>query len=139
MKSESGGIFDGHQGMGSASNRPIHKPAECKSAEFLLTSQGRSSHRVDSFTHPWDYRLCYAFPPFQLITLVLRKFREESTDLILVTPCWPKRPWSAMLLNLATKHPWKLPSRKDLLTQGALSHPERNPQQLTAWFLRRIS
>lgn len=49
---------------------------------FFTLHREDQARGLDPFAHPWDYPLCYAFPPFQLISLVLRKFREEATDLI---------------------------------------------------------
>lgn len=52
---------------------------------FMLQREDRALG-LDAFTHPWDYQLFYALPPFQLFLLVLRNFREENMDLILVAP-----------------------------------------------------
>ena len=108
-----------------------------KVQELFSLHRGDLALGIDALAHSWDSHLCYAFPPFPLIPLVLRKFREEKTSLILIAPFWPKRSWFATVLNLAIEPPFRLPARKDLLTQNSVCHPETDRLHLCAWFLKR--
>ncbi|XP_077331855.1 uncharacterized protein LOC143974400 [Lithobates pipiens] len=94
---------------------------------------------IDALAQSWAFHICYAFPPFKLIPLVLRTFLQERTTLILVVPYWPKRPWFSMLLGLTDEPPLILPEREDLLSQGPVLLPELQTLKLSAWRLKRVS
>ena len=58
---------------------------------------------VDSLTVDWSSQRFYAFPPFSIITNVLKKIKsEENTDDILVVPFWPNQPWFPLLFKMLT-------------------------------------
>ena len=58
---------------------------------------------VDSLTMSWKGIDAYAFPPFSLVSRVLRKLEaEEPSKLVLVVPDWPGRAWYPRALKLAT-------------------------------------
>lgn len=78
---------------------------------------------IDALSIQWDYRLAYAFPPFSLIGLVLRKIELEHCEAIVVVPYWTTQPWFSKLMRMLTDCPFVLP-RKDLLTHPTL--PEHN-------------
>ena len=49
---------------------------------------------TDAFLHLWDREYSFGFPPFSLISRVLRKILQENIDyLIMVTPTWQTQPW----------------------------------------------
>lgn len=75
--------------------------ANKKVAQFFSIHPRDQATGIDAFANPWQFNMCYAFPPVWLIAAVLQKFLAESTDLILVAPFWPKRPWFA---NFETGH-----------------------------------
>ena len=51
---------------------------------------------TDAFLQRWDGLQAYAFPPWSIIPGVLAKLRmSQGTELILVAPYWPQRPWFA--------------------------------------------
>lgn len=115
------------------------KEENAKIPVFFSLQRQDQALGVDALAHKWDFHLSYAFPPFQLIPKVLAKFRLESTELILIAPYWPKRPWFSTLMNLSVKPAWGLPIRTDLLSQGRILHPDPAYLKLTAWFLKNKS
>ncbi|CAJ0938537.1 unnamed protein product [Ranitomeya imitator] len=90
---------------------------------------------VDAFLIKWDFPLAYAFPPLNLIPLVVRKIREDRAKVILIAPFWPRRTWFAWLKTMSVSVPWVLPEILNLLSQGPISHPQVAALHLTAWGL----
>ncbi|KAI2643946.1 ORF V: Enzymatic polyprotein [Labeo rohita] len=81
---------------------------------------------IDALAHSWPKdRLKYAFPPVSLIAQTLCKVREDKEQVLLVAPFWPNRTWFSDLVLLASAPPWRIPLRKDLLSQGkgTIWHP----------------
>lgn len=83
--------------------------------QFFSLHRDDSSQGIDALAHPWNFHLGYAFPPFQLIPLVLRKIQKERVSIFLITPFWPKRAWFSTVLQMAIKPFWQLPLKQDLL------------------------
>ena len=71
----------------------------------------------DALAHSWPDALLYAFPPIPLVRLLLTRTQEDGHRVLLVAPRWPSRTWFPLLLSLVQGTPWKLPVRKDLLSQ----------------------
>lgn len=46
---------------------------------FSLERDNRAKG-VDALAQTWEFRLCYAFPPFKLISLVLRNLVQDTTS-----------------------------------------------------------
>ncbi|XP_051959970.1 uncharacterized protein LOC127627568, partial [Xyrauchen texanus] len=91
---------------------------------------------ADALAHSWPAGLRkYAFPPVSLLAQVLCKFREDEEQVILVAPYWPTRTWFSDLTLLMTAPPWRIPLRKDLLSQGrgTLWHPHPDLWNLHVW------
>lgn len=88
---------------------------------------------VDALAHAWPRVLLYAFPPLALIPSTLARVREHGHDVILVAPHWPAMHWLGEIYQLMCAHPWQLPLRRDLLSQGAgaVFHP--HPKRLALW------
>ncbi len=76
----------------------------------------------------------YAFPPVSLLAQTLCKDEEQ---VLLVAPHWPTRTWFPELISLATAPPWRIPQRKDLLSQGlgTIWHPRPDLWNLHVWLL----
>ncbi|XP_077111860.1 uncharacterized protein LOC143767395 [Ranitomeya variabilis] len=91
---------------------------------------------VDALLIPWHFETAYAFPPLNLIPIVLRKIREDRAHVILIAPFWPKRPWFPWLRKMSISQPWILPELPDLLSQGPIFHPRVASLHLTAWDLK---
>ncbi|KAI2649329.1 ORF V: Enzymatic polyprotein [Labeo rohita] len=75
--------------------------------------------------HSWPPGPKYAFPPVSLLAQTLCKIREDEEQVLLVAPYWPTRTWFPELISLAAAPPWKIPLRRDLLSQGmgTIWHP----------------
>ncbi|KAI2647997.1 ORF V: Enzymatic polyprotein [Labeo rohita] len=106
--------------------RAVHIPGELNRAADQLSRQS---------THPGEWRL---HP--QVVQLIWSHFGEAQIDLfaspesshcpntvqdqeneeqvLLVAPYWPTRTWFPDLISLAAAPPWKIPLRRDLLSQG---------------------
>ena len=80
---------------------------------------------TDAMLQSWDHLLGYAFPPFAMVSQVLRIFRKSSGAVAtLVAPFWPQEEWFPDLLE----PPLLLLERWDLLRQP---HIHRYPQHLS--------
>ncbi len=79
----------------------------------------------------------YAFPPVRLLAQTLCKLREDEEQVLLVAPNWPTRTWFPELISLATAPPWRIPLRKELLSQGVgtIWHPRPDLWNLHVWLL----
>ena len=97
---------------------------------------------TDAFLQPWDGLQAYAFPPWSVLPRVLAKLRVSvGTELTLIAPYWPQRPWFPELLRLAIAPPLTLPSRPDLLflPRSRLRFRGLPRLQLHAWRLSGAS
>ena len=48
---------------------------------------------INALTVEWKKFFWYAFPPFSLISKVIKKIKEEGSTGILLVPLWPSQPW----------------------------------------------
>ena len=69
---------------------------------------------TNAFTISWANGLCYAFPPFSVISRVLRKLVVERATLLMILPVWPTQVWFPRALQLLSDTPILLP--RDCLT-----------------------
>ncbi len=93
---------------------------------------------TDALAHSWPRALRkYAFPPVSLLAQTLCKLKEDEEQVLLVAPHWPTRTWFPELISLATVPPWRIPLRKDLLSQGlgTIWHPRPDLWNLHVWLL----
>lgn len=77
-----------------------HKTNQCK--DFISFLPDPFSLWVDSFTYSWDGIFFYAFPPFNMITRVLNKIKQERSRGIVVAPYWPSQSWFPIFTTLVT-------------------------------------
>ncbi|XP_068136523.1 tyrosine-protein kinase RYK isoform X1 [Hyperolius riggenbachi] len=91
---------------------------------------------IDALAQNWDQSILYAFPPLNLIPIVLQKLLRSQCQMILIAPNWPRRSWYPLLLSMLATQPWEIPVSEDMiLVQGqAVVNLER--WKLTAWFLK---
>ncbi|CAD6241384.1 GSCOCG00002711001-RA-CDS, partial [Cotesia congregata] len=47
----------------------------------------------DAFTISWSGWMFYAFPPFSIITRVIKKIKDDKAEGVLVVPHWPTQVW----------------------------------------------
>ena len=92
----------------------------------------------DALAHDWPQSPLYAFPPLPLILPTPQRVFLRGHRLLLVAPYWPGRLWFPLLRRLCCSSPWRLPCRKDLLSQlgGQIWHPDPRRLQLWAWPLQ---
>ncbi|XP_047454133.1 uncharacterized protein LOC125016013 [Mugil cephalus] len=104
---------------------------------FSLTEES-SPLGQDALVHDWPDSLLYAFPPIPLIFPTLQRVLQQGHRLLLVAPFWPGRTWFPLLSRLCRSSPWRLPDRKDLLSQlqGQIWHPDLPRLQLWVWPLQ---
>ena len=91
----------------------------------------------DALAQQWPQTLLYAFPPIPLIWPTLQRTQGQHHTLILVVPYWTSRPWFPLLQRMALAPPWRLPPRRDLLSQlqGQVWHPAPDRLKLSAWLV----
>ena len=92
----------------------------------------------NALSQSWTGLYLYTYPPIPLLERTLIKIREEQAEeAIAVAPCWPRRSWYHLLLQMACEIPLLLPRRQDLMSQylpdkGTLYHTDLETIQLTA-------
>ena len=97
---------------------------------------------VDAFQQDWTQEFPYAFPPFCLITRVLRQVEVQTVKrMILITPLWPTQPWFPLVMAMSIQIPLLLPTT-DLLLSGPSGeiHPllRDSSLNLVAWLVSGI-
>ena len=85
----------------------------------------------------WNGMDAFAFPPFNLLSTVLKKIARSNCLMTLVAPLWPHRAWFNQLLSLVVETPRVLPQRVDLLSQhgGHTLHANLSCLHLHVWRL----
>ncbi len=74
---------------------------------------------LDALAHEWPRTRLYAFPPIQVLSVVLLRIRAERVEhLLLLSPWWPTQSWFSDMVSLLFGPPWEIPLRHDLLTQA---------------------
>ncbi len=71
----------------------------------LFFSLSHSPLKGDALTSHWPAARLYAFPPINILPLVLCKIREEGASVILIAPNWPDQPWFPDLTELLVALP----------------------------------
>ena len=92
---------------------------------------------INAFTTSWSARYWYAFPPFALITKILKKIRDDNAKGILVVPLWPGQPWYPEFKRLLVGHLLEFkPSNRLLLSPcRKVTHPLTSQLSLIAGVL----
>lgn len=60
---------------------------------YASWSPDPASWAIDAFALSWGWFYFYAFPPFILISRILRKIIDDRTEGVLIVPWWPSQPW----------------------------------------------
>ena len=63
---------------------------------------------VDAFSINWRHHFIYIFPPFSLLTKVIKKLCQDQATGILVFPAWSTQPWYPQALELSSNVPLKI-------------------------------
>ena len=103
---------------------------------LFFSIAGSAPLGLDALAHRWPQGLLYAFPPLSLILPTLERVRTQSLSMILVAPGWGC--WRSDIVPLLFDRPWRLPLRRDLLSQagGEIFHPRPEDLDLWAWPVR---
>jgi hypothetical protein len=101
---------------------------------------------ADCFTASWKDINAYIFPRFisSVVLKILRKVRQEATQLTVVLPLWPQQLWFSQVLSMITATPVILPASDNLLlmpremnsrqsSPSTLKHPILKKLKLTAF------
>lgn len=64
-----------------------------KCTKYCSWERDPEAYAINSLTIRWKYEFWYAFPPFALISKVLKKIKDEGSTGILVVPLWTSQPW----------------------------------------------
>ena len=110
---------------------------------FVSPIPDDTAWRMDALSFSWSHLgLVYAYPPGPIIPLVLAKIaKAEGTQVILIVPNQPLRPWYPDLLPMVRKGPWDLnlhthPLRQKVIgVQGYVYHLKPEVLNLAAWLL----
>ena len=80
---------------------------------------------VDAFTVNWgELGVCYAFPPFSIISKILRKIEcDKVEEMILIVPFWTTQPWFSKLGKLLIDCPFLLPRGHNTVTHPMKDTP----------------
>ncbi len=117
-----------------SSGRPVCLPRVLPLPAVLLPDRGPPRHRrTGTQLASGLTQVCVS--PSESSSLC--KLREDEEQVLLVAPHWPTRTWFPELISLATVPPWRIPLRKDLLSQGlgTIWHPRPDLWNLHVWLL----
>ena len=89
---------------------------------------------IDAFALDWKGTFIYAFPPFSLVSSVVRKTIADEAEVLLVAPVWVTQNWYTAVLELLIDHPMIIKVKQNTLKiQGSNKiHPLANLLHLMA-------
>ena len=89
---------------------------------------------IDAFALDWKGTFIYAFPPFSLVSSVVRKTIADEAEVLLVAPVWVTQNWYTAVLELLIDHPVIIKVKQNTLKiQGSNKiHPLVNRLHLMA-------
>ena len=91
---------------------------------FVSWGPDPESSFVDAFSINWsEFSLVYMFPPFSLLTRVLRKILRDGAEGICIVPLWRTAVWFPILLSMVTEIPLMLPKGRLTLVQPHSGDP----------------
>ncbi len=114
-----------------SSGRPV-----CLPRVLPLPAEGPLG--TDALAHSWPRALRkYAFPQWAYSHRHCASSGRTRSRSCWLRPHWPTRTWFPELISLATVPPWRIPLRKDLLSQGlgTIWHPRPDLWNLHVWLL----
>lgn len=102
-----------------------------KCAAFVSPVPDREALDIDALSMSWEGMDAYAYPPTQILSQVLQKFRETSQcRLLLVAPFWPRQAWFPILRGLTQDPPLELPISRTMLMQPTSNMFHQSPEFL---------
>ena len=104
--------------------------------KFVSFKPEPEAFAIDAFTLDWSSYKFYAFPPFSMITRMLKKIQIEKAEGVCVIPNWPTQPWYPTATNLMQSKPILLkPSRRLLQLPSSPSEVHPLCHNLHLWFV----
>ena len=107
-----------------------------------FSQTGRSMAAAsDALSQSWIGLSLFAFPLIHMLERTLIKIREDQVEEVtVIAPCYLRRSWYHLLLQMTFEIPLLLPHRWDLLSQslpdkGVLYHTDLATLHLMAWKL----
>ena len=97
---------------------------------FSLDRRDNHSAGTNVLHQSWTFKHMYAFPPPQIIPLILGRMRECKGTLILVTPFWSRAAWLPELLQMAVRAPFRLPQHPSTVRDPSTGRPLPSLQRL---------
>ena len=94
--------------------------AKCE--RFISWFPDPDAFEVDAFTINWEKIYFYAFPPFGLITRVLKKIYNDKARGVLVIPFWPTQAWFPFFQKLLISDLIYFKPNKNLLKSPFREH-----------------
>ena len=98
----------------------------CQFPQYVAYRPDPGAVAIDAFSIPWTGLKFYAFPPFSVITSLLKKIQEDKAEGVCVLPSWPTQPWFPKAMQMTTRSPVRLKACKMLLSlpnQPEQTHP----------------
>ncbi len=110
----------------------------CRTTSALIGKSYIAAGKAGMALHTMAILQAYqadAFPPIKLIPAVLCRVKVSSARLLLIAPFWPSQIWFSELTPLLYRSPWKIPIRRDLLSQlqSRIWHPQPELWKLWVW------
>lgn len=94
---------------------------KCK--KYVSWRKDPFAFQIDAFTITWKNFFFYAFPPFSIISRVLKKIKKDAATGILIVPFWPTQPWYPIFNEMLIEQPLKFkPDIKLLLSTNRKPH-----------------
>lgn len=111
-----------------------------KCTKYCSWERDPEAYCINAFTWSWTEEFWYAFPPFSLISKVLKKVREEGSTGILIVPYWAGQPWFPDFEDIVKERISFPPSTKLLLSPcRKITHPLSTSLTLVAGIVCGIS
>ena len=64
---------------------------------------------IDCFTKNWAKEIIYAFPPFAIISRMLKEIEKDEATGVIIVPHFTTQPWFSRLLKILIEDPLLLP------------------------------
>jgi hypothetical protein len=109
--------------VGPSVGRHLCLQADHPAEEILQLETRSGGEALNAFSQDWSRLegLGYANPPWNLISRVLSRVRQQKATVILITPVWKCQPWHLTLLEVMVDAPVLLPFSSNLIIP---THPE---------------
>lgn len=95
-------------------------------SKFVSFFPDPEAQATDAFSLHWGNLSLYCFPPFSILSRVLRKIKEDQATGIIVAPLWKNQPFWPVLQTMLIARPVRLSAREHLL-QHPCDEQQKHP------------